>query len=222
MPARKRTEQRPPLPIRDTAREMRRNIEAEIAAIPEVKTHLEWLQVTKVGAEKILKYLAALVLLETKSQWRKKTQWWKTHLRGLARRLRAFADEVESAYGTETSRHDQWGLSLGFLVAPAPPHDPRTTVEYMRETAAHLEARARAFGHLRKEISSAVRRAPVVRLLRYVSRPQPWSVPEFPLELRLRLAELLHAVCEKYGIKKSFTPDSLMKTFKRHVLRPSE
>jgi len=91
----------------------------------------------------------------------------------------------------------------------------------MRETVADLETKARVFGRLRKNISPVVRREPIVKLLRHVCKPQPWSIPECPLELRLRLAELLHAVCKNYGIKNSFTAGSLSKTFTRYLLRPS-
>ena len=66
----------------------------------------------------------------------------------------------------------------------------------MRETAADLETKARGFGRLRNDITAIVRRqAEMDLLLCCVSRLQPGTVPECPLQLCVMLAELLDAVC---------------------------
>jgi hypothetical protein len=141
----------------------------------------------------------------------------KGTLARLGRRLRRIAGEVEVVFGDDAMRPDLYALSLGFPLVPPPPHDPRTTIDGMRETAADLEAKSAAFGQLRKKIIPEVTRAPVVALLRYVCEPQPGRSPGFPPKLRMVLAELLHAACKNYGIKSSYTPDSLWQIFKRHV-----
>jgi hypothetical protein len=205
-------------PVALAVRKVREKYQHEIENLPGVKPRLKKLQATGIKPERVLKCLAALVILEKDATWRNDTEEIKTTLRELGSELRRMADEVERIYGSDTIRPDLYALSLGFLLPPLPPHDARKTVERMRETVADLEAKAAAFGQLRKQVSPRVKRAPVVDLLRHVSRPQPWSVPECALPLRLVLAELLYAVCQRYEIKNSFTTGSLRKTFKRHVL----
>lgn len=202
-------------------RKVREKCQREILRLPGVKSRLEKLRAKGIKPERVLVCLAALVQLEKDATWKSHTKEIKRALAKLGRRLWRIAGEVERIYSNDAIRPDLYALSLGFLAAASVPHDPRKTVERMHETVADLEAKAAAFGNLRKEIIPAVRRAPVVALLRHVSKPQPWSVPALPLELGMILAELLDAVCEKYGIENSFTPDSLLKTFERHVLRPS-
>lgn len=240
MPAPIRTKQPHPIPTRDPAlkwlavesqsfakqnaedapavRTLREQYMREISSLPEVKTHLDKLKARGVKLERVLKCLAVFVLLEKHATWKGEVDANKANLRELAGRLGSIADEVEGAYRADAIRPDLFARSLGFLL-PASPYDHRQAVEYMRETAADLETKARIFGRLRKDITPVVRRKPIVELLRHVCKPQPWSNPEFPLKLRQQLAELLYAVCEKYGITNSFTADSLFKTFQRHVLR---
>jgi hypothetical protein len=61
-------------------------------------------------------------------------------------------------YGADVNRPDLYALSLGIPVAPVPPYDPRNTIKRMLETAADLQTRATAFGHLRKDIIPNVKR----------------------------------------------------------------
>ena len=199
-------------------RKRREEYQGEILNVPGVKAGLEKLRAAGINPGRLLKYLAAFVQLELDASWTNRTKEIQRALMKLARVLRRSAEELPMTYGADHIRADLYGLSLGVLVAPAPPHDPGKTIERMLETAADLEAKAAAFGQLRKDIIPEVKRAAEVAMLRCVCKPHPWSVPECPLELRMVLAELLYAVCEKYGIKNSFTADSLLKTFERHVL----
>jgi hypothetical protein len=196
-------------------RKLREQYALKISSLSEVKTHLDKLKARGVEPERVLKCLASFVLLEKDATWQLKADANKADLRKLAKGLRTIAKKVDGAYRADTLRPDLFALSLGFFVPTPPPYDHRKAVEYMGETAADLETTARIFGRLRKEITPAVRRKPIVRLLRHVCK-QPWSVPD--LQLRVILAELLDAVCEKFEIKNSFTADSLLKTFERHVL----
>jgi hypothetical protein len=200
------------------ARKVLEQYESEISSLPDVKTHLDKLKDRGVKLERVLACLAAFVLLEKDATWQLKADANKANLRKLAKSLRTIAEEVKGAYRADANRPELFALSLGLLVPAPPPYDHRKAVEYMLETAADLETKGRGFGRLRKDITPVVRRKPIVNLLRHVCKPQPWSIPEFPLELRLRLAELLDEVCKKYEIKNSFTADSLLKTFERHVL----
>jgi len=202
------------------ARKLREQYEREILSLRDVKTHLEKLKARGVKPERVLKCLAAFVLLERDATWQNTVDANKANLWDLAERLRSVAGEVDRAYGADANRPDLFALSLGFRV-PAVPYDHRKAVECMRETYADLETKARGFALIRKDITPIVRRRPIVKLLRHVCKPKPWSIPEFPPKLRQQLAELLNAICEKYAIKNSFTADSLDKTFKRHVLQPS-
>lgn len=189
----------------------------EIVGLPGVNSGLNKLRDRGLKTKRVTRYLADLVLLEKDATWRAGTEEAKKAVRILARQLRGVADEVEKAYSTDNIRPELWLMSLGLPVLACPPDDYRATVEGMRRTAADLDAKARAFGRLRKEIFPVVKRAPVIALLRYVSKAKPWDTPEFPLNLRMVLAELFYAICEKYAIQNSFTADSLEKTFKRHV-----
>jgi hypothetical protein len=201
------------------ARKVREQYEREISSLPGVKTHLDNLKDRGVRLERVLKCLAAFVILENDATWQLKADANKAYLRKLAKSLVTMAEEVKGAYGADALRPDLFAMSLGGFVLAPPPYDHRKTVECLLETAADLEAKARGFGRLRKDITPVVRRqAEVALLLCCVSRPQPGGVPECPLQLRVMLAELLHEVCKKYGIKNSFTADSLLKTFKRHAL----
>jgi hypothetical protein len=206
-----------------TQRKLREQYESEIWSLPAVRTHLDSLEARGAKPKRVLKYLAAFVLLERHATWHRQVNANKANLRNLARRLWSIADEVEGTYGADTLRLDLFALSLGFIV-PAPPYDHRKAVEGMRETVADLRTKARAFGSLRKDITPVLRRKPIVHLLRHVCIPKPWRTPEFPKELRQELAELGHAVCEKYGINNSFTftAENLDKTFKRYCLRSSK
>ena len=199
-------------------RKVREKYQREIESLRGVKPCLKKLQAMGIKPERVLKCLAALVLLEKDSTWGNDTEEIKVTLRELGRELQSMADEVETTYSSDAIRPDLYALSLGFLLPPLPPHDARKTVERMRETVADLKARAAAFGQLRKQVIPHVRREAEVALLRCVSKPHPWSVPECPLKLRMVLVGLLDAVCKKSGIKNSFTADGLLKTFKRHVL----
>jgi hypothetical protein len=199
-------------------RRVREEYQREILSLPGIRSHLEKLKARGVKSERALMYLAALAQLETDATWQLKTEEIKTNLRKLAGRLQSIADEVEKEYSSDTIRPDLWAISLGVLSPPVPRYDHRKAVECMQETAADLETKARRFGRLRKETRPAVKRAPIVALLRCVCKPEPRSVPECPPELRDLLVELLYSVCERYGIKKSFTAESLLKTFNRHVL----
>ena len=245
MPAPMRTKQPHPIPTRDPALKwlaaesrsfakqnaedapgvwkLREQYEGEISSLPKVKTQLDKLQARGVNPERVLKCLVAFVLLEKHGTWQATADANKANLRNLAKRLRRIAGKVERAYGADANRPDLFAMSLGFLV-PASLYDHREAVECIRETAADLETKARGFGRLRKSITPVVRREPIVKLLRHVCKPKPWGIPESPPELRLRLAELGHAVCERYGINDSFTftAENLDKTFKRYCLRPSK
>jgi hypothetical protein len=245
MPAPMRTKRSHPIPTRDPAlnwlaaesrsfakqnaedapgvRKLREQCEREISSLPEVKTHLDKLKDRGVNLERVLKCLAAFVLLKKHGTWQATADANKATLRNLAKRLRRIADKVEGAYGADANRPDLFAMSLGFLV-PASLYDHREAVEYMRETAADLETKARGFGRLRKDIIPVVERDPIVKLLRHVCKPEPDNIAEFPPKLRQQLAELGHAVCERYGINDSFTftAENLDKTFKRYCLRPSK
>jgi hypothetical protein len=244
-----RTKQPHPVPIRDralkqlaaesrsfaeqhaetaqTVRELREQYEREISSLPRVKTYLDELKGKGVNTERVLMCLASLVQLERHAEWQSKTKKIKTNLQMLAGRLRSIAGEVEGEYSADTIRPDLWAMSLGVRRVPAAPYNHRKAVECMRETVADLEKKARGFGHLSKDNTPVVKREPIVALLRCVCTPEnvqrtsDRARPEFPPKLQLRLAELLDTVCGKYCMK-SFTPDSLLKTFNRHVLRPSE
>jgi len=241
MPAPMRTKQPPPIPTRDAlkqlaaesrsfaeqnakaapaVRKLRERYEREISSLREVKTHLDKLKDRGVKPERVLKCLAAFVQLERDATWQNTVDANKANLRDLAERLRSIAGEVERTYDTDAIRPDLFALSLGFRV-PAAPYDHRKAVEGMRETVADLKTKARGFGRFRKDITPVVKRWPIVTLLWHVCKPEPDNIPEFPLELRQRLAELLHAVCERYAIKNSFTAGSLDKQFRRH-LQPSK
>jgi hypothetical protein len=200
------------------ARRVREQYEREILSLPGVKTHLDKLKDRGVKLERVLQCLAAFVILENDATWQLDADANKAHLRKLAKSLKIIAEEVKGAYRADAFRPDLFALSLGFSLPAPPPFDHRKAVEYMGEIAADLETKARGFGRLRKDITPVVRRQAEVALLRCGSRPQPGGVPECPLQLRVMLAELLDAVCEKYGIKNSFTAGSLLKTFNRHVL----
>ena len=240
MPAPMRTKQPQPVPTRDlavkwlavespsfakqnaesapAARKVREQYECEISSLPGVKTHLDNLKDRGVRLERVLKCLAAFVILENDATWQLNADANKAYLRKLAKSLRTIAGKVERAYTADALRPELFALSLGFTHVPASPYDHGKTVECLLETAADLETKAMGFGRLHKDITPAVRRKPIVELLRHVCKPQPWSNPEFPPKLRQQLAELLHEVCKKYEIKNSFTAGRLLKTFERHVL----
>ena len=246
MPAPMRTKQPHPIPTRDPALKwlaaesrsfakqnaedapgvwkLREQYEGEISSLPKVKTQLDKLQARGVNPERVLKCLVAFVLLEKHGTWQATADANKANLRNLAKRLRRIAGKVERAYGADANRPDLFAMSLGLPVLPASPYDPCKAVEYMRETAADLETKARGFGRLRKDIIPVVERDPIVKLLRLVCKPEPDNSAEFPPKLRQQLAELGHAVCERYGINDSFTftAENLDKTFKRYCLRPSK
>jgi hypothetical protein len=198
-------------------RNVRELYQRKILILPGVKSGLEKLRASGIKPERVLMCLAALVQLECDATWKNDTEKIKRRLLGLSKRLRDITGKIERAYCTDAMRPDLYALSLGFWLAMPTPYDSRKTVERMRETVVDLEAKAAAFGRLRKKIIPKVRRAPVVALLRHVTQQQPWS-PAFPLELRMVVGELLEAVCKKYEIEASFTPDSLLQIFKRHVL----
>jgi hypothetical protein len=200
------------------AGKVREQYESEISSLPDVKTYLDKLKDRGVKLERVLACLAAFVLLEKDATWQLKADANKAYLRKLAKSLQKIAGRVEGAYSADALRPELFALSLGFTDMPASPYDHRKAVEYMLEAAADLETKARGFGRLRKDITPAVRRKPIVELLRHVCKPQPWSVPECPLQLRVMLAELLDAVCKKYEIKNLFNSESLLKTFNRHVV----
>ena len=145
MPAPMRTKQPHPIPTRDPAlkwlaaesrsfaeqnaetapavRKLREQYEREISSLPEVKTHLDKLKDRGVKLKRVLKCLAAFVLLEKYARWQPNVDANKANLRKLAGRLRSIADEVERAYGADAIRPDLFAMSLGFLVA-ASLYDP--------------------------------------------------------------------------------------------------
>ena len=199
-------------------RKAREEYQRQILSLRDVKAGLEKLRASGIKTERVLMCLAAFVQLERGATFTKRTKKIQSALAKLARDLRRSAEEVQKTYSADHIRPDLHALSLGISVAPAAPYDPRKTVERMRETAADLEVKAAAFGRLRKENIPVVKRAAEEALLRCVFKPQPGSVPECPLPLRMVLVGLLDEVCEKYGIENSFTAGSLLKTFNRHVL----
>jgi hypothetical protein len=206
-------------PVAPAVRKMREEYQREILSIRGVEAGLDKLRASGTNRERVLMCLAAFVQLERHAIWTNRTKEIQSALAKLARDLRRTAEEVKKTYSADNIRPDLYALSLGFSVAPAPPpYDPRKTIEGMGETAADLEAKAATFGRYRKRISPVVKRAAEEALLRCVSKPQPGSVPECPLPLRMVLVGLLDEVCEKYGIENSFTAGSLLKTFNRHVL----
>ena len=223
---RKRPHVSPELLIPPSVQEIRGDIQDRIAALPEVKSCLRVLRARGLSAERVLKYVATLVLLDAREGWRKDKRIRKIpdKWRRLAKRLRTAAEEVDHTYTADSTRPDVLALSLGVAwVEPTPPqHDPRKAVESMRDVAADLEEKARLSGRIRKTVIPWIRRQPEVALLRHACKPKPWSASELSRErlrdLFQRLAELIDTVYEAYEIKPRFSADSLEKTFKRHVL----
>jgi hypothetical protein len=212
-------------PIQPSVQKIRGDIQERIAAMPDIKSCLRVLGKRGLRAEKVLKYVAMLVLIDMKDEWRKDKRIRKNadNWRRLAKRLRNSAEEVERTYSTDATRPDVLALSVGVAwVEPTPPqHDPRKAIESMREVAADLENNARLSGQIRKAVIPWIRRQPEVAFLRHAYKPEPWRASELPRErlrdLFQRLAELLDTVYEAYEIRPRFSADSLEKTFKRHV-----
>jgi len=195
----------------------------EFAAMPEVKSILEKLKNNGSRPERILKHAVAFILLE-EAPWRSNLRGNKVRLRSLAKRLQKFADEVGTIYSSDTCRPELWAMQLGVLTETVPLYDSQKAVEGMRQTADDLNKKALGFGRVRHALSPTVRRQPLVSLLRhaYQATGTNWDWPESRQKFRRAslqpLAELLHAVCEKRGIKKAPTCESLEKYFVRYVL----
>jgi hypothetical protein len=201
----------------------------EFAAMPEVKSLLEKLKNNGIRPERILKHTIAFVRLE-EAPWRSNLQENKVRLRSLAKRLQKVADEVEAIYSSDTSRPELWAMKLGVLTEIAPLFAFKKTVEGMRQAAADLNNKALGFGRVRYAIGPAVRRQPLVSLLRHAYRAirTNWndehkdtrrkSRQQFRRDCLQPLAELLNAVCEKRGVEKTPTCESLEKIFVRYVL----
>lgn len=204
-------------------------MQREFAAMPEVKSLLEKLKINGIRPERVLKHAIAFVLLE-EAPWRWNLQENKVRLRSLAKRLRKVADEVEAIYSSDTSRPELWAMQLGILTEIVPLFAFKKAVESIRHTAADLNNRALSFGRVRHAIGPAVRRQPLVSLLRHAYRATwtDWndehkdthreSRQQFRRDCLQPLAELLAAVCEKRGIEKTPTCESLEKIFVRYVL----
>jgi hypothetical protein len=115
-------------------------------------------------------------------------------------------------------------MQLGVLTEIVPLFAFKKTVKGMRQAAADLNNKALGFGRVGYAIGPAVRRQPLVSLLRHAYRAMRtnwgWreSRQKFRRDCLQPLAELLHAVCEKRGIKKSTTSESLEKLLVRYVL----
>ena len=213
-------------PIGPSVGEMLEDIQNRIAAIPELKSYLRELKASGVSAERVLEYVATLVLLDTFEGWprdpraRGNAQEW----RSLAKRLQSVAEDVKDIYSTDSRRPDVLALSLRVAwVEPVPTlHDPQNAIESMLRLAADLKEKARLSGRIRKTVIPWIKRRPEVALLRHVCKPIPCSPPELSRErlrdLFQRLAEMLHTIYEAFGIKCRFSADSLEKTFERYVL----
>jgi len=201
----------------------------EIVASPDVKSILEELKAKGILPARVVKHAAQFVLLE-KAPWRWNLEENKKRLHAVAKRLRKIADEVEATYRSDAIRPDLWAMQLGVLAKTVPPCNTKKAIKGMRQTAADLTQKAQGFGRVRHLIGPAVRRQPVVSLLRHVYRATwtNWndenkdarrnSREKFRRDCLQPLAELLDAVCEKHGIKKTPTSESLEKLFIRYVL----
>jgi hypothetical protein len=194
----------------------------EIAALREFKSLLEKLD-RRIRPERILKHVAGFVLLE-QGPWKSNLQENKVRLRRLAKRVRKMADKVEATYSSDSIRPELWAMQLGVLTETVPLYDFQKAIEGMRQTSDDLNKKAQGFGLVRHAITPAVRRQPLVSLLQHAYRATftNWDWPEsrhqFRRDCLQPLAELLDAVCEKRGIKKSTTRESLEKLLVRYVL----
>jgi hypothetical protein len=193
----------------------------EIVALREVKSLLAKLD--RRIRKRVLKHVAQFVLLE-EAPWQSNLQENKVRLRNLSKRLRKMAGKVEGTYRSDVIRPELWAMQLGVLTETVPLYDAQKAVEDMRRTADDLNKKALGFGRVCLAISPAVRRQPLVSLLRHIYRMTwtNWDQQEcrqtFRRDYLQPLAELLHAVCEKRGIKKGVTRESLEKLFTRYAL----
>src|SRR5690242_862836 len=103
----------PPDPARmAAARGMRENYQREIASLPGVKPCLEKLRTGGIEPERVLKYLAVLVVLERDARWRNDTEKIKTTLKKLGGGLKRMAKEIETTYSSDAICPDLYALSL--------------------------------------------------------------------------------------------------------------
>jgi hypothetical protein len=200
-------------------------IKTEIMSIPLVGNNLNF--IASADPQRILHCLAMEVIrivdpeslragTQLRPLWMEGLKRKKEHLESVAQSMMETADTLESVYGDLKTYPDSWRIALQApdeVPALAPSERvPRSLIKELRDRAHELQKFVSEYGDFLKKGTPVLSREWVVMLLLDVHARTTDVRRYLP-----KLAKMLRAVYERFGIKKRVSAGSLKKVFDRYI-----